>query len=102
MPMILCTTGPDRLPDGHHVWPVEPLEGLAIAAAGFDDQRGWPKTLFPSWVKRPVVRRLRISSGGQLRRLRRTFAEADLRPWDEYLRAEPAEPGDDRVAYGLK
>jgi hypothetical protein len=37
-----------------------------------------------------------------MRRLRRIFPEADLRPWDTYLRAESADPTDDRVAYSLQ
>jgi hypothetical protein len=96
------SSGNPLLPDGHHVWPVVLLERLAAAAERFDDRTGWPPMRFPSWVKRPVVRRLRITSGAQLRRLRLVFPEADLRPWDTYLRAESADPLDDRVAYSLE
>jgi hypothetical protein len=96
------SSGDPLLPDGHHVWPVVLLERLAAAAEKFDDRTGWPPIRLPSWVNRPVVRRLRITSGAQLRRLRCIFPEADLRPWDTYLRAESADPADDRVAYSLE
>lgn len=93
--------GDRRLHDGRHQWPMKLLEPLAEAAQGFHDRTGWTPLRLPAWAERPVVRRLRVTSAAQLRRLRRIFPETDVRPWDWYLRAEAGEPGDERVVYSL-
>lgn len=72
------------LPDGHHAWPVPLLEALVNSLT----PTGWNALDLPGWAERPVIRRLRIVSGSQLRRLRHAFPGVMLRPGDHFFRVE--------------
>jgi hypothetical protein len=78
----------ELLPDGHHRWTAEYLAPVVEAAENFSMEKGWPVPVLPTEAERPVIRRLRASTPGQLRRLRRAFREEEVRPWDFYLRAD--------------
>lgn len=94
--------GDPLLEDGHHRWPSELLGAMVEAGASFDEEKGWPRPRVRVWPGRWAVRRLQVTSGTQLRRLRRIFAGCDVRAWDHYLRAESVEPFDHRAIYALE
>ncbi|HXW77923.1 MAG TPA: hypothetical protein VEJ84_00410, partial [Acidimicrobiales bacterium] len=94
--------GDPLLDDGHHVWPSELLGPLVESGAHFDEQYGWPRPRVPAWAARWAVRRLQVTTGAQLRRLRRTFPDAEVRAWDHYLRAESGNLFDHRAIYSLE
>jgi hypothetical protein len=94
--------GDPLLADGHHLWPSELLGMEVEAGARFDGESGWPRPRLPVWAARWAVRQLRVTSGAQLRRLRSIFPDAEVRPWDHYLRAESSELFDHRAIYSLE
>jgi len=87
------------LPDGHYGWPVPLLEAIVNSIT----PTGWNHLDLPEWAERPVVRRLRIASGSQLRRLRHAFPGVVLKPGDYFFRVEGTGSGDrgQAVAFAL-
>jgi hypothetical protein len=94
--------GDPLLADGHHLWPSELLGFQVEAGARFDGESGWSRPKLPTWAARWAVRQLRVTTGAQLRRLRRIFRDAEVRPWDHYLRAESSQLFDHRAIYSLE